>query len=231
MSGLVLPLAWTAQAVSADKTANIQQQQVKSTMTDYEALTQLVLWERLSKVPKLQQEPTNCYREDATVTTSWTSGSAADYLKTGAAQKNRAESSSNEVILNRGLPSVVHQAGDRAYVELPTDGIHWIKVNGEDAIWTSYMRLIYRCEKCNGVWKITDLTSIFESDKLEPVVAGTNLHINPKDLKGLRPSYRWLAYVRKQAGGEVSNDMLGTDRPEDVEKIYKQDEEWIHAEQ
>lgn len=228
--GLALPFTGISEAATAKKTTS-QQQQVTNKMTDYEALTQLVLWERLSKVRKLQNELVNCYWEDATVTTSWTSGSAADYLKAGAAQKNRAESLANEVILNRGLPPVIHQAGNRAYVELPTDGIHWIKVNGEDAIWTSYMRLIYRCEKRNGVWKISDLTSIFESDKLEPVVAGTDLHINPEDLKGLRPSYRWLAYVRKQAGGRVSNDMPGTDRPKDIEKIYKQDEEWLHAEQ
>lgn len=224
---LTLPLAGTTEAAHSKDTASVQQE-VTSTK-DYEDLTQLVLWERQSKIRKMQTELENCYWPDATVTTSWTAGPASDYLKAGAAQASRAEASANEVILNRGSAPIVHQLGNRAYVELPTDGIHWIKVNGEDAIWTSYMRLIYRCEKRDGVWKISDLTSIFESDKLEPVVPGTDLHIDPKDVQGLRPSYRWLAYVRQQAGGKVSNDMVGTDRPDEVNRIYQQDEEWLHA--
>lgn len=196
---------------------------------DYEALSQLVLWERQAKVRKLQTELADCYWPDATVTTSWTAGPVSDYLKAGAAQKSRAEASAQERILNRSSAPIIHQDGNRAYVELPTDGIHWIKVNGEDAVWTSQMRLIYRCEKRDGVWKISDLTSIFEADKLEPVVPGTDLHINPKDVEGLRPSYRWLAYVRKQAGGQVSNDMTGTDRPDEVNRIYQMDETWLHG--
>ena len=93
----------------------------------------------------------------------------------------------------------------------------------EPDIW----RPLYRCEKRNGIWKISDMTSIFEMDKLAPVVPGTDLHINPEDLKGLRRSYLWMSYVRKQAGGTVSNDLTGIDRPEELQKIYDLDEAWI----
>lgn len=224
---LLLPLAGTTQA--AEHPATVTKQEVKTNMSDYEALSQLALWERQAKVRHLQKELEDCYWPDATVTTSWTTGPASAYLKPGAARASRAEASAKETILNRSSAPIVHQHGNRAYVELPTDGIHWIKVNGEDAIWTSHMRLLYRCEKRNGVWKISDLNSIFEMDKLEPVVPSTDLHINPDDVKNLRSSYRWLAYVRQQAGGKVADDMIGTDRPEDVAKIYQQDDEWIRA--
>ena len=73
------------------------------------------------------------------------------------------------------------------------------------------------------------MTSVFEMDKLTPTVPGTDLHIDPEDLKGLRRSYRWLSYVRKQAGGAVSNDLLGIDRPEELQEIYDRDEAWIHT--
>ena len=200
-------------------------------MDDYEALSHLALWERQTRVRNMQKEQADCYWEDATVTTSWSSGSAASYLQAGSGT-NRAESSSDEVILNRSVAPLVHyNGGDRAYVELPTESNHWIIVNGEEAIWTSYMRLLYRCEKRNGIWKIADMTSVFEMDKLAPVIPGRDLHIDPEDLNDLRRSYKWMSYVRKQAGGAVSNDLLGTDRPEDLQKIYDFDKAWIRYDQ
>ena len=204
--------------------------QQKQGMGDYDELSNLISWERQARVRHLNQELAECYWPDATVTTSWTSGSVADYLKASNSQKNRAEADADEVILNRSSAPIIHQNKNRAYAELPTEGKHWIKVNGEDAIWTSYMRLIYRLEKRNGIWKIADMTSVFEKDTLEPVIPGTDLHINPQDLEGLRPAYRWMAYTRTKAGGKVDSDMLGTDRPEDIEKVYEFNENWLKGE-
>lgn len=71
------------------------------------------------------------------------------------------------MIINRSIASLVqYHGGNRTYVELPTEANHWLHVNGGQVVWTSIMRLIYRCEKRNGIWKIADRTSIFEMDKL-----------------------------------------------------------------
>ena len=191
--------------------------------TDYEQIQNIVLWERQARVRHLYDELANCYFEDATVATSWTKGSIKDYLKGG----NRAEASPDEIIINRIGSPIIHQNKKKAYVELPMTTMHWIKVNGEEAVLTSYMRLIYRIEKRNNVWKISDLTTINEEDTLEPAISGTDLHINSEDLKGLRRSYRFLAYVRIKSGGTISNDLLGIDRPEDVAKIYAETEKWL----
>ncbi len=193
--------------------------------TDYEQIQNIVLWERQARVRHLYDELASCYFDDATVTTSWTKGSVKDYLKGG----NRAEASPDEIIINRIGSPIIHQNKKKAYVELPMTTLHWIKVNGEEAVLTSYMRLIYKVEKRNNVWKISDLTTINEDDTLEPAISGTDLHINSEDLKGLRHSYRFLAYVRIKAGGTISNDLLGTDRPEDVAKIYDEVEKWLKA--
>lgn len=71
------------------------------------------------------------------------------------------------------------------------------------------------------------MTSVFEMDKLSPVIPGTDLHVNSEELKGLRRSYLWLSYVRICAGGSVSNDLLGIDRPDEVQKIYEKNESCI----
>ncbi len=191
--------------------------------TDYEQIQNIVLWERQARVRHLYNELASCYFEDATVTTSWTKGSIKDYLKGG----NRAEASADEIIINRIGSPIIHQNKKKAYVELPMTTLHWIKVNGEEAVLTSYMRLIYRVEKRKNIWKISDLTTINEDDTLEPAITGTDLHIKSEDLKGLRHSYKYLAYVRIKAGGTISNDLLGIDCPEDVVKIYAEVEKWL----
>ena len=45
------------------------------------------------------------------------------------------------------------------------------------------------------------------------------LKINPDDVKELRESYRWLAYTRMRAGSQISQDLVGTDRPESIRRF------------
>lgn len=193
-------------------------------VSDYEAISRLVTWERQSRVRHLYDEMANCYFPDATVTTSWTRGPASTYLNN---RSRLPEASEEGIILVRYSPPIVHQNKKRAYAELPITSNRWVKVNGEEAVLTSYMRLIYCVECREGVWKITDLTTINEDDELAPAIPGTDLHIDPEELKGLRHSYRFLAYVRMKAGGKVRDDELGIDRPDAVEKVYQEFEEWI----
>ena len=44
---------------------------------------------------------------------------------------------------------------------------------------------------------------------------------------GLRPSYRFLALVRRLAGGEANPDELGTDRPDEVARFYDGEFSWL----
>ena len=104
-----------------------------------------------------------------------------------------------------------------------------VNVNGEEALLTSHMLLIYRVEKRNGEWKIVDLFTINENDSLAPSIPGTDLKINPDDVRNLRKSYRWLSYTRRLAGGSISQDLVGTDRPDDVKKIYDEGFKWLNG--
>lgn len=191
---------------------------------DYNSIHNVVVMERQTRIRHAYDELADCYWPDATVATSWTRGTIADFL---AGNNNRTEASDDEVIVGRNGAPVIHINGNRAWVELPTTAQHWIHVNGERAIWTSHMRLIYRVEKRDGKWKIADMTSVFEKDMLSPVIPGTDLHINPMDLSGLRPSYMWMAYVRKATGGNVDDNLIGTDRPADIERLYRETLAWV----
>ena len=117
----------------------------------------------------------------------------------------------------------------RALVEYPSTTTRMVTVNGKEAVLSSYMRLIYRVEKRDKVWKITAMTSVNEYDELSSAIPGQDLKIRAKDVEGLRTSYRWLAYTRQMAGGTVCNDELGTDRPDELNRFYEQEYQWLNA--
>ena len=190
-------------------------------MSNLAEITQLVAKERLYRA-RHAKELADCYYPDATVATSWQAGSLASFLKGEPAEVDPRFS-----IVGSISTPVIHRQGKRAFVELPTTTHMRMVVQSVLTEIESYRRLIYRVEKRDQVWKITSMISINESDNLRAVVPGTQLVIDPKELAEFRPSYQFLAYVRKAAGGDISQDLLGTDRPEEIDKVYAEAKAWV----
>ena len=90
------------------------------------------------------------------------------------------------------------------------------------------MRLLYKVEKRGDDWKIIEMPSVFEADELQPIIAGTDFKTHAEDVEGLRISYRWLAYVRMKSGDKINADLLGVDRPNDIERIYAESIAWLN---
>ncbi len=192
-------------------------------MSDYAAINNLIVAERMYRVSHRNEELAKCYAEDAQIHTSWQSGGVNTFVG-----QTSTEVVEELPIVNRCGGALIYQNGDKAFVEYPTTTTRGVYVNGVEAVLTSYMRLLYRVEKRNGEWKITSMTSIDESDELAPTIPGQDLKINPEDVKDLRRSYRWLAYSRLNAGGTISQDLPGTDRPEEVKRIYDVEFDWLN---
>lgn len=190
-------------------------------MVSNEAICALIAKERQSRVRQRPDELAECYYPDATVTTSWTSGSVSvsAYLTGGKAPVHDPEF---PIVSRIGYP-IVHRNGSRAYAEVPQTTLRWVSVNGEKAVLECYMRLIYRVELREDEWKISDFRSIYESDTLRPEIPGTDLHLDPAKLAKLRHAYRYLAYV----DDGVSPDLPGIDRPDEVKKLYEELEQWL----
>lgn len=193
-------------------------------MDDVAEVSQLVLRERQSRVRGLSAELVACFHEDATVETSWMRGSAAAFAAGGAER-----TASSGTIINRVGAPAVQVAGQRGFAELYSTTTRWIPVNGVEAVLTSFMRLLYRTEERQGVWKISAMSAINEGDTLEPAVPGTDLGVDPGALAALRRSYRFLAYTRSLDGIAVSQDLLGVDRPDEVNAIYAAVAEWLEG--
>ncbi|MEC3981017.1 nuclear transport factor 2 family protein [Amycolatopsis sp. H20-H5] len=195
------------------------------TTNDVTQIAQLVLWERQARVRGLADQLGDCFHPDATVTTSWVQGSAQAFV---AGARARSAGSSGPIVNRVGAP-VVRHAGQRAVVELPSTTTRWIPVNGVESVLVSFMRLLYRAESREGVWRIDSLTAINEADTLESAVPGADLHVDPGALGGLRHSYRFLAYTRSLEGETVSPDLYGIDRPDAVDSLYDEAFTWMGA--
>lgn len=191
-------------------------------LTDYEAVNNLVVAERIYRSSHRNEELQKLYFPDAHAHTSWQSGSTSGFI-----DNKPVETDYSLPLVNRTGAALIKINGNKAFVEYPITTSRGVWIHGKEATLTSYMTLLYRCEKRNGTWGIADMTSINEADELQPSIPGEDLGIDPAEVKGFRKSYRWLAYARIQAGGTISQDLLGTDRPEEVKKVYEAAEEWL----
>lgn len=221
---VLLLLFLFANKVSAQPKQNKMSNKINNTnMTDYEAINNLIVSERIYRASHRNEELAKCYADDAQIHTSWQSGGVNSFIGKGS-----EEVVAELPMVNRCGGPLIYQNGNKSFVEYPTTTTRGVYVNDVEAILTSYMRLLYRVEKRNGEWKITSMTSINESDELAPAIPGQDLKINPADVKGLRISYRWLSYTRQIVGGTISQDLPGTDRPAEVKKIYDTELGWLN---
>lgn len=209
-------------ALAASGTLGAKAQNAKA-MTDYEAVSNLVVAERIYRTSHRYDELKQLYFPDAQTHTSWQSGSTSGFVG-----NKPVETDYSLPLVNRTGAPLIKLHGDRAFVEYPMTTSRGVWIHGKEATLTSYMTLLYRCEKRDGKWGVADMTSINEADELQPSIPGEDLGIDPNEVKGLRKSYRWLAYARTQAGGTISPDLLGTDRPEDIKKVYDAANEWLN---
>ncbi|WP_225419238.1 hypothetical protein [Lacticaseibacillus songhuajiangensis] len=192
-------------------------------MSAIEMISQLVLGERQARGRGLNDVLANCYWEDGTVTTSWSSGNA----RATFVGQRPVDYATKLPLVGRYAAPTVHVHGNHGYAELPATTKHWVQLGENIAIVESFMMLVYRVEKRSGEWKISDMTAINEADTIAPEIPGTDLHIDVALAKSLRVSYRFLAYVRIQAGGQIDQDGIGTDRPETVQPVYARATAWL----
>ena len=189
---------------------------------DYNDITNLIVGERMYRVSGRTAQHRDCFWDDAAIRTSWQKGGVETFVG-----QSPVEMRHDLLSVNRCNPPLVHLNGDRAFVEYPSTTIRSVMLGDNEAVLTSYMRLLYKVERRDGQWRILELATLNEGDELAPAIPGTDLHIDTELANGLRQSYRWLAYSRIAAGGTESDDLPGTDRPDDVQQLYTEFNNWL----
>ena len=81
-------------------------------------------------------------------------------------------------------------------------------------------------EKRDGSWGLVLRQPIYEKDRIDPLVPGTPIPLEPELLARFPPGYRHLAYIQAKIGYPVKTDMPGLKGPE-VEALYARGRAWL----
>jgi hypothetical protein len=181
---------------------------------DITAITQLILRERESRDLALWERMRTCYWPDSLVRVSWFRGTGPDFV-TGSIDMAR-----------RGVPAkhrlgpiLVNLNSDRAVatlhgiIDLP------VTIRGVSGTLSTHARLLYRAEKRADRWSLFGFDAIYMRDELIPSIPGQIITIDPKELDGLRPTYRLLSYYLKTQGYQIDAELAGEDRPDLVQAL------------
>ncbi|MBR0663080.1 nuclear transport factor 2 family protein [Roseomonas hellenica] len=81
-------------------------------------------------------------------------------------------------------------------------------------------------EKRDGRWGMVLRQPIYEKDRIDPLVPGTAIPLEPELLARFPAGYRHLAYIQAKIGYPVKADMPGLTGPE-VEALYARGRAWL----
>lgn len=193
-------------------------------MSEIETIIQVVLHERQGRDRGWWEQMRSTFWPDSHVHLSWFTGAGPDFV-TGS----EAMSANGDRSVHRMGAPVVHQSGERALVEIATAIEFRVTLNDVLVDLTSYTRLNYRLESRDGRWSIIGLEAIYERDTITPAIPGQVVTIDPSSLERFRPSSALIAYYLDSRGYSIGTDLLGDDRPDEVDGFYDDEFTWLRG--
>lgn len=182
-------------------------------MSDVEAVTQLVLRERQARDRGWWEWMDECYRPDSAVGLSWFGGSGPDYV-----ERCRELAADGVQTTHHTCAPAVRVNGDRAFAEAPTSVQLRAVVSGVHVDLVSHARLVYRLMH-DDEWAVLSLHAVHERDSLAAAHPGDTAPALPGSAEQRR-SHARLARVLRELGRPVADDVLGDDRPAEVDAFY-----------
>jgi SnoaL-like domain len=188
---------------------------------DTSAITQLILRERESRDLGRWDDMRTCFFADSVVRISWFHGNGADFV-TGSMEMARRKIFAK----HRLAPIRVVLSGDRAIARLVGIIDLPVRIKKVDMNLATYSRFIYRVERRRGAWGIVGFDAVYMRDELTTALPGQSVKIDPKQVQGFRPSYRMLSYYLASQGYDIDANLPGEDRPDLVDTLTKEIEDW-----
>ena len=95
--------------------------------------------------------------------------------------------------------------------------------------WYHRARLVYDNADAPE-WKVTSMRFVYDRDSITAVEPAGNQHLAKIQLPAdARLSYRYLDWMLNQLSYRVSKSLAGTDKPQTVRKVRKEEEAWLDA--
>jgi len=189
---------------------------------DASAISQLILRERQGRDRGWFEQEAECFHADSRVRISWFDGPGPEFVRLSS------ELYANGIRpIHRIYAPVVHIEADRAVAEVPAEISIVQDFGGVDAYVINYVRLLYRAECRDGVWKLSAFDCVYERDTLSPVIFGQSPKLDPELLARFRRPYMYLGYHLHETGKSLRDDLYGDDRPDEVNRLYKDAFGWL----
>jgi hypothetical protein len=192
-------------------------------LLDREELFDLVRRERFARDQRRFDVMRDCFHKDAYIRTSWYDGRGGEaYVEATRKWMSSTGNSKHWV-----FPAYARVVGDRATVESPAMIFNRAKLGDVEVDFHVFCRFFSRAVREDGVWRLLSFEVFFERDIMRPVNSTESLPIDWPLLATLRPSYRFLAYIQLTRGVKVNPDLLGDDRPEELNAFHEGEERWL----
>lgn len=212
-----LPETTSTKTMHSDSAARLQ------TLLDREELFDLVRRERFARDQRRFDVMRECFHDDAYIRTSWYDGRGGQAYVDATRKWMSSTGNSKHWV----FPAFAQVSGDRATVESPALIFNRAKIKDVEVDFQVYCRFFSRAARVNGAWKLLSFEVFFERDIMRTVNPEEKLHVDWQLLATLRPSYRFLAYIQYTRGVKVNPDLLGDDRPEELEAFHREQERWL----
>ena len=162
------------------------------------------------------------WHPDGIMAATWFQASATEFA---AARRKGFEAGVSIIHANLGHISEIHKK--RAISQTKMTISQRAEVHGVLVDVVATGRFFDFFEKQDGAWLMVRRQPIYEKDRMDPVVPGTTLSLDPDELARFPSGYRYLAYLQTEIGYKVKEKgMPGLTGPE-AESLYQQGTAWL----
>jgi len=164
-----------------------------------------------------------CFHPDAVMTTTRSTGAAADFISAAADRKGKGAKGTHSI-----GGSSVRLEGDKAIAESRLILLSRALLGEIEVDVTCYGRFYDRFVKHNGAWCIVKRNVIYEKDRMDTVRPGDVLVLDETELMRFPEGYRHLAYLQSRGGAQVQL-ALPVPRSAALETLYREANAWLGA--
>ncbi|NKB19305.1 MAG: nuclear transport factor 2 family protein [Alphaproteobacteria bacterium] len=162
------------------------------------------------------------YVPGSPVRTTWFDGPIEEFVPA-----LKAKTAAGGYARHRVFPAKHHQKGERAICESPANISERLTLDGVELDVTSHVRFQSRLVLTDVGWRLNSFEAIYESDSIRPVNPTDSLPIDWGIVNAMRPSYRFFGFCEASRHYDVSQDLLGDDRPDELEAFYLAERHWV----
>ena len=162
------------------------------------------------------------YVPGSPVRTTWFDGTIEEFAE-ASKEKMGAGSGAKHWV----FPAKLHQNGGRAICESPAHISDRLTFEGVEFDVMAYVRFHSRVVLTDNGWRLNSFEGIYESDSVQPVNPADTLPIDWNIVNAMRPSYRFLGFCQAYRNYDVSQELLGDDRPDLLEAFYLAERKWV----